>query len=176
MAACASSATMSTRLLLVWSLLFAGCASSALGPLVVDGQDLHASLVTRKVEDAAKLHLTRALLRDNPYLSTDAEFVDLIARMASQGRLAGGEGIRAALYGLYLGENEVGLYGLEAASTADADRLEGVLRGIWSHNEGLGRARVHREDRVLVVAWNNGVSPTCWEAVNAEVVERLRRG
>ena len=42
--------------------------------------------------------------------------------------------------------------------------LEGVLRGIWAHNDRLGRARVHREGKVLVVAWNMGVSPSCWEA------------
>ena len=135
---------MSTKLLLGWSLLLlAGCAPSALGSLVVDGQELHASLVTRKLKDASRLRLA-PVLRDNPYLSTDAEFVDAIAQIASQGRLSG-EGIRAALYALYLGESEVGLYGLEAASTADADRLEGVLRGIWAYNESLGRARVHRK-------------------------------
>lgn len=98
--------------------------------------------------------------------------VDVLARIASQGRV-GGEGSRAALYALYLGESEVGLYGLEAASPADAGRLEGVLRGIWAHNESLGRARVHRKGKVLVVAWHNGVSPSCWEAVNPGVVERL---
>ena len=164
---------MSTKLLLGWSLLLlAGCAPSALGPLVVDGHELHASLVTRKLEDAARLHVA-PVLRDNPYLSTDSEFVDVLARIASQGRLLGGEGVRAALYALYLGESEVGLYGLEAASPTDADRLEGVLRGIWAHNERLGRARVHREGNVLFVVWHNGVSPACWEAVNAGVVERL---
>jgi hypothetical protein len=164
---------MSTKLLLGWSLLLlAGCAQSALRPLVVDGHELHASLVTRKFEDAARLRLV-PVLRDNPYLSTDAEFVDVIARMASQGRLDGGKGVRAALYALYLGESEVGLYGLEAASPADADRLEGVLRGIWALNAGLGRARVHRNGKLLVVAWHSGVSPSCWEAVNARVAERL---
>jgi hypothetical protein len=56
---------------------------------------------------------------------------------------------------------------------ADADRLERVLRGIWAHNDRLGRARVHRKGKVLVVAWNDAVSPSCWQAVNAEVVERL---
>jgi hypothetical protein len=164
---------MNTKLLLGCSLLLlAGCAPRGLRPLVVDGQELHASLVTRKLKDAAKLHLA-PVLRDNPYLSTDAEFVATLTRYASQGRLAGGEGVTAALYALYLGESEVGLYGLEAASPADADRLEGVLRGIWAHNEGLGLARVHREGKVLVVVWHRGVSPSCWEAVNAGVVERL---
>lgn len=164
---------MSTKLLLGWSLLLlAGCAPSALGPLVVDGQELHASLATRKLNDASRLHVPRAVLRDIPYLSTDAEFVDVIASSASQGRL-GGEGIRAALYAQYLGESEVGFYGLEAASTADADRLEGALRGIWAYGESLGRARVHREGKVLVVVWHGGVSPSCWEAVNTKVAERL---
>jgi hypothetical protein len=153
-------------------LLLTGCAPSALGPLVVDGHELHPSLVTRELKDAARLHLA-PVLRGNPYLSTEAEFVDVIAQIASQGRLDGGEGIRAALYALYVGESEVGLYGLEAKSSADADRLEGVLRGIWAYNDRLGRARVHRKGKVLVVVWNNGVSPSCWEAVNAEVVERL---
>ena len=131
-------------MLLGWSLLLlAGCAPNPLGPLVVDGQELHASLVTRELEDAARLHVA-PVLRDNPYPSTDSRFVDVIARIASQGR-AGGEGVRAALYAIYLGESEVGLYGLEAASPADAERLEGVLRGIWALNDSLGRARVHRK-------------------------------
>lgn len=114
---------MSTKLLLGWSLLLAGCASSAssspsaLGPLVVDGQDLHASLVKRKLKDAAILQLV-LVLRDNPYLSMDVEFVDVMARIASLGQLGGGEGICAALFALYLGESELGLYGLEAASPA----------------------------------------------------------
>jgi hypothetical protein len=107
--------TMSTKLLLGWLLLLADCAPIALGPLVVDGQELHASLVTRKLKDAPKFHLAGGVLRDNPCLSTDADFVDIIARIASQDRL-GGEEIRAALYALYLGESEVGVYGLEAAS------------------------------------------------------------
>jgi hypothetical protein len=163
---------MSTKLLLGWSLLLAGCAPSALRPLVLEGQELHASLVTRNLDDVSRLHVPRAVLPDNPYLSTDAAFVDAIAHGASQGRL-GGAGIRAALYALYLGESDLGLYGLEAASAADADRLEVALRGIWAYNDSVGRARVHREGKVLVVVWNGGVSPSCWEAVNAKVVERL---
>jgi hypothetical protein len=68
---------------------------------------------------------------------------------------------------------KVGFYGLEAASRADADRLESLLRGIWAHNASLDRARVHRGGKVLVVVWNDGVSASSWEAVNAVVVERL---
>lgn len=164
---------MSTRLVLVVSVLLAsGGPPSALSPLLVEGPQLHSSLVTRKVEDAAKLHLA-PVLRANPQLSTDAAFVDVLARISSQGRLGSGEGVRAALYAFYLGESELGLYGLEAASPANADRLEVVLRDIWAHNEGLGRARVHRGGKVLVVAWHNGVSASCWEAVNAAVAKRL---
>jgi hypothetical protein len=166
-------APMSTKLLPVWSLLLlAGCAPSALAPLLVDGQELHASLATRKLNDVSRLHVPRAVIRDNPYLSTDVEFVDAIAHSASQGRL-GGDGVRAALYALYLGESELGLYGLEGASIADTDRLEGALRRIWAHNERLGRARVHREGLILVVVWNDGMSPSSWDAVNGRVVKLL---
>ena len=164
---------MSTKLLLGCSLiLLAACAASGLDPLVLDGHELHASLATRELEDASRRHVPRAVLRDNPYLSTDAEFVEAIAHSASQGQI-GGEGIRAALFAVYVGESDLGLYGLEAASVADANRLEGVLRGIWAHNVRLGRARVHREGTVLVVTWHDGVSSSCWEAANARVVERL---
>jgi len=163
----------STKPLLGCSLVVvAACATSGLEPLVVDGPELHASLVTRRLEDASRRHVRPGVLRDNPYFSTDREFVDAIAHSASQGQM-GGDGIRAALYGVYAGESDLGLYGLEAASAADADRLEGRLRAIWAYNERLGRARVHREGEVLVVVWNDGVSSVCWEAVNARVVERL---
>ena len=53
-----------------------------------------------------------------------------------------------------------------------ADRLEGLLRGIWAKNASLDRARVHRGGKVLVVVWNDAVL-ACWEAVNAVVAERL---
>jgi hypothetical protein len=153
-------------------LLFAACGTSGLNPLVLDGHELHASLVTQQIDDGPRRHVPRAVLRDNPQLSTDAEFVEAIGRCGSQGQL-GGEGIRAALYALYSGENEVGFYGLEAASTAEADRRESLLREIWAKNASLDRARVHRRGKVLVVVWNDGVSASCWEAVNAVVVERL---
>ena len=153
-------------------LLFAACGTSGLNPLVLDGHELHASLVTQQIDDVPRLHVPRAVLRDNPQLSTDTEFVEAIAGSGSQGQL-GGEGIRAALYALYRGKSEVGFYGLEAASTADANRLEGLLRGIWAKNASLDRARVHRGGEVLVVVWTDGVSTSCWEAVNAVVAERL---
>jgi hypothetical protein len=152
-------------------LLFAACGTSGLNPLVLDGHELHASLVTQQIDDVP-LHVPRAVLRDNPQLSTDSEFVEAVARGASHGQL-GGEGIRAALYAVYRGEIEIGIYGLEAASTAEADRLEGLLRGIWAKNASLDRARVHRGGEVLVVVWNDRVSTSCWEAVNAVVAERL---
>jgi len=102
------------------------------------------------------------------------EFVETVSRGASQGRLDG-EGIRAALYAHYLGPDEIdlGLYGLEAETTADADRREAAVRAIWAYNEKLDRARVHRSGTSLVVLWHAGVSPACWEAVNARVAERL---
>lgn len=160
-------------MLLRWPLLlFAACTASELGPLLVDGHELHASLVTKELDDGPIRHVPRDVLRDNPYLSTDVEFIEAIAHSASQGQI-GGEGIRAALYAVYLGERELGLYGLEASSTTDANRLERALHEIWAHNERLGRARIHHKGKVLVVLWNDGASSSCWEAANAWVVERL---
>jgi hypothetical protein len=77
------------------------------------------------------------------------------------------------LYALYVGESELGFYGFEAASGADADQREDALREIWAKNVGVDRAHVHRKGLVLVVVWTDVVSPECWEAVNASVVERL---
>jgi len=153
-------------------LLLTACAQTGLDPLVLDGPELHASLVTLQIDDVLRLHVPREVLRGNPQLSTDAEFVRVITRAGSQGRLSN-EGVRTALYALYRAERELGFYGLEAASTADADRLEGLIRGIWAHNASLDRARVHRAGRVLLVVWTDGVSASCWEAVNAVVGKRL---
>ena len=154
-------------------LLLSACGTSGLNTLVLDGHELHESLETLQVDDVP-LHVPRAVLRDNPQLSTDTEFVEAVVRGGSQGQL-GGEGIRAALYAVYRGQSDVGIYGLEAESAADANRLEGLLRGIWAMNASLDRARVHRGGEVLVVMWNAPATPSCWEAVNAAVVERLGR-
>jgi len=146
-------------------------SGSGLGSLVLEGHELHASLKTRQMDDSVR-HVPRALIPENPHVSTDAAFVAVIARNGSQGSL-GREGIRSALYALYLGKKELGFYGLEAESAADANRLEDTIRKVWLNNERMGRAQVHRKGLVLVVVWTDGVSPECWEAVNARVVERL---
>lgn len=164
-----------TRLLLITllgalSLVLAACTTSRLRPLVLYGPELHPSLVPKQL-DGAK-HGVPQGVRENPYVSTDVEVVGSIARYASQGQFDG-DGISAALYALYQCEQEVGFYALEAKSIGDADRLEGRLRGIWAHNVGLGIAQVHRGGRVLVLVWNDGVSPACWQAVNNGMVERL---
>ena len=140
--------------------------------LVVEGHELHASLRTSQPESIRDLP-TSEVPPANPHLSSEEDFAEAIARGGSQGRL-GREGIRSALYARYTsGENEVGCYALEADSDAHADQRENVLREIWAYNASLQRASVHRKDLVLVVIWNDGVTPECWESVNASVVERL---
>lgn len=144
--------------------------ASGLDRLVLDGRELHASLVTRSLDEpdlGVPMHV-----RANPQLSTDAEFIEAIARSATQGK-RGGQGIRAALYARYRGERGLGIYGLEAASPADADRWEDALRGTWTYAARTDQARVHRGGEVLVVVWADVGSPQCWEAVNAVVGERL---
>ena len=152
-------------------LLLAACSTSGLSPLMLEGHELHPSLRTRQLDEPLR-HVPRDVLRANPQHSTDPDFVRAIAGGGSQGRLDR-DGIRSALYALYLGERDLGFYGLEAESLAEADRWEGQLRKIWSHNVHLDRARVHRGGLVLVVVWTDGVSPEAWEAANALVVERL---
>ncbi|MBI5362799.1 MAG: hypothetical protein HZA53_06440 [Planctomycetes bacterium] len=163
---------MITKALLGTSLglFLAACATSGLHPLLLDGHELHVSLAPKQLDGAN--HGVPAGVRRNPHFSTDPEVVESIARNASQGQL-GGDGISAALYALYQGESELGIYGLEAAPTVDADRLEGILRGIWAYNVGKDLARVHRGGPVFVVVWNDGVSPACWQAVNDCLVARL---
>jgi len=161
------------KLLLLLGFLITACSTwgSGLGSLVLEGPELHASLKTRPLDDSVR-HVLRALLPGNPHVSTNAGFVAAIAHSGSQGKL-GREGIGSALYAVYRDKNELGFYGLEAVSAADADRLEEALRKIWAYNVNLGRAQVHRQGLVLVVVWHDGVSPECWKAVNAKVVERL---
>tara|TARA_R110002072_G_scaffold217365_2_gene375037 strand:- start:71942 stop:72451 length:510 start_codon:yes stop_codon:yes gene_type:complete len=166
---------MNRKTLLTWPLilLLSGCATSGLDPLVLDGQELHASLVTRPLAELAELRVSLDM-RGNPYLATEVGFVEAIALRASQGGGLGREGIRAALYAVYVGENELlGIYGLEAASRADGNRVEQVLRRTWASAARSELARVHRAGEVLVVVWTGGVSPSCWETVNAAVVRRL---
>ncbi len=147
-------------------------SGSGLGSLVLEGHELHASLKTRQIGRFGSTHVPRALLPGNPHVSTNAAFVAAIARNGSQGSL-GREGIRSALYALYREKNELGFYGLEAVSAADADRWEEAIRKVWAHNVRLGMTQVHRKAWFLSSYGTDGVSPECWKAVNAKVVERL---
>ena len=140
--------------------------------MAVEGHVLHATLKTLQLENSQRHLAPKMLPLGNPHLSNDDEFVETIARAGSQGRL-GRQGIRSALYAVYVEESELGFYGLEAASIAEANQRENALRKIWIKNVSLNRARIHREGLVLVVVWTDGVSPECWEAVNARVAERL---
>jgi hypothetical protein len=154
----------------VLCLTIAGCSASGLTPLVLEGPELHNSLVTGKLSKIP--HVPCSVVGGNPYLSADPEFIEAIGRSSSQGRLDG-KGIRFALYAFYGAKSDLGFYGLEFVSEADADRREDALREIWAHNVRLGRARVHRGNLVLVVVWHDGVSLDCWGAVNSGIAERL---
>lgn len=177
--------TLFVAILTATSLLVTGCTPSAvghdsgktsagpaLGVLLLEGNELHASLRTRQLDSISDVPMN-AVLPENPYLSTDDEFVEAIARGGSQGGL-GGEGIRSALYARYAsGETDLGIYGLEAESSTDADQREKMLREIWAFGGNLGRAHVHRKGSVLVVIWHHGVSTECWQSVKATVEDRL---
>ena len=54
------------------------------------------------------------------------------------------------------------------------DDREKALREIWAHNASFGRSRVHRQGRILLVIWHDGVTPECWESVNAVVARKLK--
>jgi hypothetical protein len=122
-----------TKILVIGVLCLAnaGCSASELAPLVFEGHEFHNSLVTRELSEIR--HVPRSVVGGNPYLSADSEFVGAIGRSSSQGRLDG-QGVRHALHALYGAEADLGFYGLETGSEADADRLEDALRGIWAHN------------------------------------------
>ena len=151
-------------------LTIAACSASELTPLVLEGPELHHSLVTGKLSKIR--HVPRSVVGGNPYFSADPEFVEAIARGSSQGRLDG-KGVRFALFAFYGAKSDLGFYGVEFASEADVDRREDALREIWAHNVRLGRARVHRGNLVLVVVWHHGVSLDCWDTVNSVIAERL---
>ena len=168
----ASPKMINLLLLLVFFPTACSMSGSGLDSLALEGHELHASLRTRPLDSFRDLP-HGVVPPKNPQLSTDAEFVQGIARSSSQGSL-GSEGIRSALYARYAaGEKDVGIYGLEAESEGHADRRESALREIWDYNERRGLVRVHRKGLVLVVVWNTGVSPGIWEAVNARIAERL---
>ena len=162
---------MKRTLAALFSLLVTACASPGLQPLVFEGHELHPSLAPLSLE-AMPLHIPHALLRENPQWSEEPAFVRAVARGGSQGRLDS-RGMRAALYGVYRGESDIGLYVLEAESVEVARRREKLLRDIWQVNVSFERARVHRGGKVLIVAWNAPSTPACWEEVNAALVERL---
>ncbi len=147
-------------------------SGSGLNQLLVDGPDLHSSLKTIQLENYPVRHLPSDQIPGNPHHSTDPGFVNAIARSSSQGRLDA-TGIESVLYALYLGEDEVGIYGLETADDAEADRREKLLRDIWKKNASLDRAQVHRAGRTLIVVWTDGVSPEAWSSVNAAVEQRI---
>ena len=70
-------------------------------------------------------------------------------------------------------ETVIGVYGLEAASTEDADRREQLAREVWAVNASVDRARVHRGGNVIAVVWCAELTPACWEDVNAAIAARL---
>ena len=161
-------------LLVLSGFLFAASSAcgSGLDSLVLEGHALHASIVAGRLDSFRDLP-PGVVPPKNPQLSSDDGFVRAIARGSSQGRL-GREGIRSALYARYAaGEKDLGIYGLEAKSDADAGQREKALREVWAYNIRLDRVRVHRKGLVLVVAWHSGVSAECWEAVNARIAERM---
>ncbi|MEM8757844.1 MAG: hypothetical protein AAGF47_08690 [Planctomycetota bacterium] len=149
-------------------------ASGPLGSFLLEGHELHPSLWTEQPRSVPDLP-TGMVLPKNPNLSNDDAFIEATARGASQGRLDG-SGIRAALYARYASDrSSIGIYGLEAESTTDADEREIALRKIWAYNARLDRAIVRRRDSTLLVVWiwTDGPLPEYWAAAKDSVEKRL---
>ncbi|MCB1050640.1 MAG: hypothetical protein KDC71_08565 [Acidobacteria bacterium] len=143
-----------------------------LGALFEEAERIHPSLSLSPIHRFVPRHVDPKVVTQNPQLSSDPAFIEAIAHSGSQGNLSA-VGIRAALYVLYRGEKDVGFYGLEAESLAEADHLESALRKIWAHNESLHRAQVHRAGLVVVVVWTDGIALEDWLSVNERVDQRL---
>jgi len=139
----------------------------------MQGKDLHPSLKTGDPSTGEVRDLSGPEIKYNPQLDSDPAFVEVVARSSTHGKHPA-RGLSSALYARYLGESEIGFYGLEASSKADADWWETTTRAIWAKNAGLGRARVHRAGLIVLVVWNDGTSEDIWEAVNGVVVQRMK--
>ena len=161
-------------LLVAVAAALSGCGSAGLSPLAFTGADLHPSLVALPVQELPS-HIPRSLLRTNPQLSTEADFVEAVARGGSQGGRFDSRGVRAALYAVYRDDDNitVGVYGMEAESEAEADRREDALRAIWAYNDRANRTRVHRGGNVVAVVFSHPATPAHWEAVNEAIAERI---
>lgn len=145
----------------------------ALELMAMKGPELHVSLHAHKLDGSIRHFPAGLRLPKNPYVTLQPEYVHAIARSSSQERL-NEDGVRAVLYGIYAAEHDLGLYGVEVESIEEADRRETLLREIWVKNVRLDRARVYRKGLFLIVVWNDGVSPECWQSVNESVGKRMK--
>lgn len=145
---------------------------AALNSEVSEGPELHESLRTRRIGSIRDLpHGLES--PGNPYLSTDGEFVQAMARGGgSEGLAETGFVPRSSPVTLPV-KASWGFTGLEAETGADAEEREQVLREIRACNGRLGRSRVHRRGRVLPVVRHDDVFPESRESVNAAEVEHL---
>ncbi|MEM1081505.1 MAG: hypothetical protein AAGH65_07970 [Pseudomonadota bacterium] len=145
--------------------------------LMLDGQELHPALTTVLMSAETIRHVPLEQINTNPQRPEEPDVIDVIARSGSQGRMSS-EGVSSALYALYTtGDRQIGLYGLEAATGPDADRIERELRSIWSHNVSLNRTQIHRHRQSLIVVWTDGDLPlVLWQGVNQAVSDRLSAG
>lgn len=166
---------MSTKTLSCWllSLLFSACSTHKLDSIAVQGNELHASLVTQSLAGLANFWPPPEMT-GNPFLSEDPAFVEAISKRATQGAGIGDVNLHSALYAVHSSDGKVlGIYGLHAATSADADRAERKLRDTWAYGASLDAVRVHRAGDVLVVVWTRSESVADWEAINESVVARL---
>ena len=148
-------------------------AKSPFSTLDVQGPELHPSLRNPELDSIQNVPQDFEL-PSNPYISDDPRFVKGISRGGSQGRLES-EGIGSAYYARYeTEENEMGIYGLYAKSSEDADKREKAVRDIWAHNGSFGRSRVYRNGLTILIAWHDGMPAELWESVNANLAERVK--
>lgn len=150
--------------------VLASCAAPGLERVMLEASELHPSLSDRPLAHAN--HGVPFGVRSTPHLTTDPKGIDSIAGFSSQGRLDG-DGLCAGLWTALQTDRELGYYGLQCATDAHADEREARLREIWKFNVRHERARVHRNGRLLLVVWHDGVDPACWNAVNDVLVARL---
>ncbi|MDX1678374.1 hypothetical protein [Arsukibacterium sp.] len=163
---------ISAALIASVTLLLGACAGTKLDRLLFKGPELHPALSAPSQTKTPRHELAQIGVTQNPQHSTAPAFIKAVARLASRGQLTG-QGIHSALYAHYYADHNLELYGFAAESGSDADRIEQALRLSWAEDISLERARVYRDDRLLLVIWTDGITAEVWQAVNSKVAERL---
>ena len=108
-------------------------------------------------------------VQSNPLVSSERQFLDCFAGELLHDEILVAD-VHSGLFSVYVGKDEIGVFGLEFSSPILASQGASLLR---KENSEPQRFAVFQKERIVILLWRDDESDACFDRFKELITERM---